>query len=193
MDAEAPTREQYVKGGAFWLIVLLAAGYVAPRFVGVLLMLFSVLVFVLALIGLAWPELMKLPNRLASVWVFTLSVGLFIGGGMLMAPPNGPGTAMDNPRPQPARRAPVRRAPPVEREFSVRAGVQACYSFVRQSLPTGANPDFPAFRDGAAAVHRGGNVVFLESYADITSALGLARISYTCTADGSRVTDFEVQ
>ena len=79
MDADVPTREQHVKAGVFWLIVLLAAGYVAPRFIGALLMLFSVLVFVLAVVGLVWPSLMKLPNRLASVWVFAISVGLFVG------------------------------------------------------------------------------------------------------------------
>ncbi|MCY4668861.1 MAG: hypothetical protein OXC29_12860 [Rhodococcus sp.] len=118
MDAEAPTREQYVKGGAFWLIVLLAAGYVAPRFVGMLLMLFSVLVFVLAVVGLAWPSVMRLPNRLASVWVFTLSVGLFIGGGMLMAPPNGESTASDEPVMAPARTIPrtVPRPAPAPRD-----------------------------------------------------------------------------
>ena len=97
MDAEAPTRVDRIKAGVFWLIVLLALGYVFPRFVGALLMLFSVLVFVLAVVGLAWPSLMRLPNRLASVWLFAVSVGLFIGGGMLRAPPNGESTASDEP------------------------------------------------------------------------------------------------
>lgn len=97
MDAEAPTRTQKVTAGVFWLIVLLAAGYVAPRFVGALLMLFSVLVFVLAVIGLIRPSVVRLSDRMAAVWVWAVSVGLFVGGGMLMAPPNGESTASDVP------------------------------------------------------------------------------------------------
>ena len=95
MDAEEPTRAEYIKAGVFFLLIFLGVGYIFPRFMGALLMLFSVLVFVLAVVGLAWPSVMKLPNRLASVWVFAVSVGLFMGGGMLMAPQNGESTASD--------------------------------------------------------------------------------------------------
>ena len=94
---DAADRTQRISVGVFWLLVLLVAAYVAPRFVGALLMLFSLLVFVLAVVGLAWPSLMRLPNRLAAVWVFALSVGMFVGGGMLMAPQNGESTASDVP------------------------------------------------------------------------------------------------
>ena len=97
MDAEAPTRGDHIKASVFWLIVILGLGYVFPRFVGVLLMLFSVLVFVLAVIGLVWPSVMRLPNRLASAWIFAVSVGLFVGGGVLMSPQNGEPTVADMP------------------------------------------------------------------------------------------------
>ena len=76
---------------------LLIAAAVAPSIVGALLMLFSLLVLIFAVIGAVWPSVLKLPNRLASVWVFTLAVGLFLGGGMLISPPNGHGTASDAP------------------------------------------------------------------------------------------------
>ncbi len=107
MDAEAPTRGDHIKAGVFWLIVLLGLGYVFPRFVGAVLILFSALVFVLAVVGLTWPSLIRLPNRLASVWVFAVSVGLFMGGGVLMSPNNGESTASDEPPSAVAGEAPV--------------------------------------------------------------------------------------
>ena len=66
-----------------------------PDFIGVLLMLFSALVFVIAVVGLLRPSLVRIPDRMAAVWAFALSVGLFIGGGMLLSPPNGESTASD--------------------------------------------------------------------------------------------------
>lgn len=107
MNAEASTRGDHIKAGVFWLIVLLGLGYVFPRFVGAVLMLFSALVFVLAVVGLTWPSLIRLPNRLASVWVFAVSVGLFMGGGVLMIPNNGESTASDEPQSAVAEEAPA--------------------------------------------------------------------------------------
>ena len=69
----------------------------APAIVGTILMLLAPLVVVLGGIGLLWPSLMRLPNRLASVWIFTAAVGMFLGGGMLISPQNGEGTASDAP------------------------------------------------------------------------------------------------
>ena len=77
------------------LIAVSVAAYVAPEFVGALLSLLSVLVFVLAMVGLVWPSLIRLPSRLASVWVFAVSVGLSVGGGVLLSPQNGENTASD--------------------------------------------------------------------------------------------------
>ena len=61
---DATGRNQRIAVGVFWLIVFLVVAYVMPRFVGTLLMLFSLIVFVVAVVGLAWPSLMRLPNRL---------------------------------------------------------------------------------------------------------------------------------
>lgn len=92
---DAPDRKHEIGGGV--LALFLVAAYLAPGVVGAVLMLFSVLVFVLAMVGLFRPSLMRLPNRLASVWVFAVSVGLFVGGGVLMSPQNGEPTVADVP------------------------------------------------------------------------------------------------
>ncbi len=52
---------------------------------------------VLAVVGLVWPSLMRLPNRLASAWIFAVAVGLFVGGGVLRSPENGEPTVADTP------------------------------------------------------------------------------------------------
>ena len=82
----------------FGLVVLLLLLW-APAVIGTILMLFAPLVVLLGVIGLLRPSLMKLPNRLASVWIFTTAVGMFLGGGMLNSPQNGEGTASDAPMP----------------------------------------------------------------------------------------------
>ena len=88
-------RERIVAG----VVGLLVLAWFVPDLVGVLLMLFSALVFVIAVVGLLRPSLVRIPDRMAAVWAFALSVGLFVGGGVLMSPENGEGTAMDSPRP----------------------------------------------------------------------------------------------
>ncbi len=98
-------REEPVGDHAFGIIIL---GFVvlllllllwAPTVIGTILMLFAPLVVVLGIIGLLRPSLMRLPNRLASVWLFALAFGMFLGGGMLISPQNGEGTASDAPMP----------------------------------------------------------------------------------------------
>ena len=85
-------RRERVVAGVAGLLVL---AWFVPDLVGVLLMLFSALVFVIAVVGLLRPSLVRIPDRMAAVWAFALSVGLFIGGGMLLSPPNGESTASD--------------------------------------------------------------------------------------------------
>ena len=65
----------------------MGAAVYAPQTVGVILLAFSLLVFLLAVVGLLRPELARLPNRAASVWVWALSFGLLVAGSTLMAPP----------------------------------------------------------------------------------------------------------
>ena len=81
--------------GVAGLIVVLGAAAVVPDLVGRLLMFFALIVFILAVGGLIWPGFMRLPSRLAAVWVFALSFGMFIGGAMLISPQNGDLTASD--------------------------------------------------------------------------------------------------
>ena len=88
-------RERIVAG----VVGLLVLAWFVPDLVGVLLMLFSALVVVIAVIGLLRPSLVRIPDRMAAVWAFALSVGLFVGGGMLLSPPNGESTASDTPSP----------------------------------------------------------------------------------------------
>ena len=87
-------RRERIVAGVAGLLVL---AWFVPDLVGVLLMLFSALVFVIAMVGLLRPSLVRIPDRMAAVWAFALSVGLFIGGGMLLSPPNGESTASDMP------------------------------------------------------------------------------------------------
>ena len=65
--------------GALWLL----AQFV-PAFVAAVLMTGSFLVLLLALIGFIKPSWVRLPNRLAGVWLIALSVGMFVGGGVLL-------------------------------------------------------------------------------------------------------------
>lgn len=85
-------RRERIVAGVAGLLVL---AWFVPDLVGVLLMLFSALVFVIAAIGLLRPSLVRIPDRMAAVWAFALSVGLVVGGGMLLSPPNGESTASD--------------------------------------------------------------------------------------------------
>lgn len=97
-------RERIVAGVVGFLVL----AWVAPDLVGALLMLFSFLVFAIAVVGLVWPSLVRLPDRMAAVWAFALSVGMFVGGGMLLAPQNGESTASDS--------SSVSDSPPVTRQ-----------------------------------------------------------------------------
>ena len=83
--------------GILGLLGAFLVAWLEPEVIGSLLMLFSVLAFVLGVVGLLRPSLMKLPNRMAATWIFTLAFGMFIAGGMLISPPNGNGAASDAP------------------------------------------------------------------------------------------------
>ena len=65
--------------GGLWLL----AQFV-PAFIAAVLMMGSLLVLLLALIGFIKPSWVRIPNRLAGVWLIALSVGMFIGGGALL-------------------------------------------------------------------------------------------------------------
>ena len=89
-------RERIAAGGAGLFLLLLAAR-VEPEFVAAVLMAFSFCIFVLALVGFVKPSWARIPNRLASVWLLALSFWLFIGGGVLLSPPEDEVTASDAP------------------------------------------------------------------------------------------------
>ena len=89
------SRQDRIFASAAGLIVLLVVAQFEPKFVGTVLITFSLVVFVLAVVGLVRPEWVRIPNRLASVWVFTLAAGLAMGGAVLISPPNGEMVASD--------------------------------------------------------------------------------------------------
>ena len=67
----------------------LVVGVVALAVVSIAAVLSPQIMGTVALIGLARPEVVRLPNRAASVWVWALSFSLLIAGSTLMAPPTG--------------------------------------------------------------------------------------------------------
>ncbi len=81
--------ETRVAVGVGAVFVVLFAAVQAPSFVGGALVGFSIVAFAWAVVGLIRPEWGRLPNRLASVWVWMVSVGLLIGGGVMIAPQAG--------------------------------------------------------------------------------------------------------
>ena len=83
--------------GVTALVALLTAAWLAPQAIGTMLVTFSVVVFLWAVVGLIRPDWGRLPNRLASVWVWVMSVGLLAGGAILMAPPEPNGVSSANP------------------------------------------------------------------------------------------------
>ena len=83
MDADERTARRIVNGVAGLIGLWLLAQFV-PAFVAAVLMTGSFLVLLLALIGFARPSWVRLPNRLAGVWFVALSVGMFVGGGVLL-------------------------------------------------------------------------------------------------------------
>ncbi len=93
MDA----RTRRIVGGAVGLIGTIVLARRAPDFVAAVLMTFSFVVFVLALVGLVKPSWVRLPNRLAVVWAVAVAFGMFVGGGMLLSPENGSTASSDRP------------------------------------------------------------------------------------------------
>ena len=64
----------------------MVAAIYAPEAVAVVLGTLSVVMFVWAVVGLIRPDWARLPNRMASVWVWALSVGMVIAAVWLMPP-----------------------------------------------------------------------------------------------------------
>lgn len=93
MDA----RTRRIGGGVVGLLCLFLLAQIAPGFAGGLLITFSVVAFLWAVVGLIRPQWGKLPTRGAAVWVWALSVGLFVAGGVVLAPPEEQTTASDAP------------------------------------------------------------------------------------------------
>ena len=83
MDADERTARRIVNGVAGLIGLWLLAQFV-PAFVAAVLMTGSFLVLLLAMIGFARPSWVRLPNRLAGIWLVALSVGMFAGGGVLL-------------------------------------------------------------------------------------------------------------
>lgn len=79
-------RERIVGVGILGFFGFVVWAYHAPGVVAELLMAFSVVAFVFGVVGLLKPAWARLPNRAAAVWAWAVSVGLFVGGGMLSAP-----------------------------------------------------------------------------------------------------------
>ena len=75
--------------GFYGLILVLALVWLAPGFLARILFTFSTIAFVWAAVGFYRPAWARIPNRLAGVWILTMSFGLFLGGGVLLSPPNG--------------------------------------------------------------------------------------------------------
>lgn len=89
------------------LLVLILAANQAPQAAGAVLVTFSVVAFAWAVVGLLKPQWARLPNRLASVWVWAVSFGLLIAGVQVSAPPTEVARSSDRlPSSAPARSQP---------------------------------------------------------------------------------------
>ena len=55
--------------GAAVVTALLVAAALSPDVVGVVLLTFSVVLFAWAVVGLMRPDWVRIPNRMASVWI----------------------------------------------------------------------------------------------------------------------------
>lgn len=127
-------RTRIVVGGVGALGLVALAAVLAPRIAGSLMITFSIIAFLWAAIGLLKPAWARLPDRMAAVWVWAISFGLFLGGGALLAPPpevsNSNGlTAAESPEEREARVAARMAATAAERE---RAAAQERRSWTPQ-------------------------------------------------------------
>ena len=124
--------------GVVVLLGVLMAATVAPEAVGNILVSLSVLVFVWAVVGLIKPRWGHIPNRMASVWVWAISVGLFTAGALISAPPSEGVDSTETPRR-------TERAVDVEREVEVDDRIHPAsdvpavvHAFIQQE-PIGSN------------------------------------------------------
>ena len=67
----------------------------APDTLAAVLMTFAVVVLVVAMIGFARPDVVRIPNRLASIWLLAVAFGLYLGSVAVLTPPNGKSVASD--------------------------------------------------------------------------------------------------
>lgn len=67
----------------------------APDTLAAVLMTFAVVVLVVAMIGFARPDVVRIPNRLASIWLLAVSFGLYLGSVAVLTPPNGLSVSSD--------------------------------------------------------------------------------------------------
>ena len=79
--------------GAAVVVVVLALARTAPQLVGGLLLGFSVLVFLLTIVGLTGR--FRFPERLSPAWGFAIAFGMYLYGVALVAPPNGVAVSSD--------------------------------------------------------------------------------------------------
>ncbi len=199
----------------FGVLVFLGLAWLAPTFTSRILFTFSTVAIVWAVIGFIKPQWARIPDRLASIWILALGIGLFIGGGVIQSPgledeiatSNGASTAMEDAAREQRRAAtrrasdrpasPARQMPTSERmdEASAQAEIQTCYAFVRESLAgTGSTARFRPFWDGAGMQHLGDGRLFLRSFAYITRADGsVVEMHYDCTAEDGAVMDFTIR
>ena len=200
-------RHKRIAAGLGLLVFILLAAQAVPAFVGGVLMLGSILVLVFAIVGLVWPDLLSLPSRLAATGIFAVAFGMFVGGGMLINPPNGKGTASDRESTtqgrsveeqiEADRRRHERRqaAPPVSGPAvgpGSSATVTLCHDFAsRRVAGLGVRLDFPAFMDGArGAQHLGGTEYSFESYVDLIDGPDQTRLHYHCRVENGTVIAF---
>lgn len=73
--------------GGVVIAAVLALARTAPQLVGGLLLGFSVLLFVLTIVGLTGR--FRFPERLSPAWGFAIAFGMYLYGVALVAPPNG--------------------------------------------------------------------------------------------------------
>ena len=74
--------------GVAAVVGVLAAALVAPQTVGWVLIWFSFLVALIAFLGFIDPGIFGFSDRQAPVWLVAVSIGLFVGGGVILAPPD---------------------------------------------------------------------------------------------------------
>lgn len=58
-------------------------------------MSFAVVALLVALVGFVRPSLVRIPDRMAAIWLLAVSFGCYLGGAALLSPPEGDSVASD--------------------------------------------------------------------------------------------------